>query len=105
MDLAQLVYRLTAGFPRAEQFGVSAQMRRAAVSIPSNIAEGHRHRRPGYAHYVVVALGSHAELETQALLAERLKFIETAEMTQFHELATDVGQLAHGLLRSLEPPQ
>jgi len=102
LDLAEFVFRMTASFPESERFGLSAQMRRAAVSIPSNIAEGHRHRRPSYIHHVVIALGSHAELETQALLAERLGFVKAADMKRFHEHATPVGELAHGLLRSLE---
>src|SRR5439155_7302779 len=65
---------ITATFPSSERFGLSAQMRKAAVSIPSNISEGHRHRGPSYIHHVVIALGSHAELETQALLGHRLTF-------------------------------
>ena len=77
-------------------------MRKAAVSIPSNVSEGHRHRRPGYVHHVVIALGSHAELETQALLGHRLAFIPEGDMNRFTALATEVGALTHGLLRSLE---
>ena len=80
MDLAELVFGLTRSFPAAERFGLSAQMRRAAVSIPSNLSEGHRHRCPGYISHVVIALGSHAELETQALLANRLELIPDLEM-------------------------
>ncbi len=102
MDLAELVFRMTATLPPSERFGLAAQMRKAAVSIPSNISEGHRHRRPGYIHHVVIALGSHAELETQALLGHRLAFVPDDEMNRFTALATEVGELAHGLLRSLE---
>jgi four helix bundle protein len=102
MDLADLVYRITDTFPRSERFGLIFQMRKASVSIPSNIAEGHRHRLPGYIHRVTIALGEHAELETQALLSERRKFISKTLMAEFTALATPVGELTHGLLRSLE---
>jgi len=65
MDLADLVYDLTEKFPARERYGLALQMRKAAVSIPSNIAEGTRHRTAGYLSRVIIALGEHAELETQ----------------------------------------
>ena len=102
MDLADLVYQITDTFPPPERFGLTFQMRKAAVSIPSNIGEGHRHKLPGYIHRVTVALGEHAELETQALLSQRRRFISRTQMAEFDALATPVGELAHGLLRSLE---
>lgn len=102
MDLADLVYRITARFPASERFGLALQMRRATVSIPSNIAEGTRHRRPGYLQRVIVALGEHAELETQALIASRQGFVASDDMTAFTTLSTQVGELAHGLRRSLD---
>jgi four helix bundle protein len=71
MDLADLVYDLTKKFPARERYGLAQQMRKAAVSIPSNIAEGTRHRTPGYMSRVIIALGEHAELETQTILAVR----------------------------------
>jgi four helix bundle protein len=102
MDLAELVYRITDKFPRHERFGLTFQMRKAAVSVPSNIAEGTRHRTPGYVSRVIIALGEHAELETQALLRERRGYIHKDDMKSFDDLSTSVGQLAHGLLRPLE---
>src|SRR4029453_15442067 len=69
MDFAEAVYALTRTFPREELFGLTAQLRRAAVSIPSNVAEGHRHKTSNYRHYVTIALGSQAECETQLELA------------------------------------
>ena len=71
MDLADLVYDLTEEFPARERYGLAQQMRKAAVSIPSNIAEGTRYRTPGYMSRVIIALGEHAELETQTILAVR----------------------------------
>ncbi|MHB1295983.1 MAG: four helix bundle protein [Anaerolineae bacterium] len=76
MDLVVEIYHVTGAFPREELYGLVSQMRRAAVSIPSNIAEGAA--RPGTAEYqrfAAIALGSAAELETQMLLAQRLAFI------------------------------
>jgi four helix bundle protein len=71
MELVELVYRMTSDFPLSERFGLTMQMRKAAVSVPSNIAEGSRHRLPGYISRVTIALGEHAELETQTVVAER----------------------------------
>jgi len=103
MDLTDLVYEITGRFPRSELFGLVGQMRKAAVSIPSNIAEGSRHRTPGYVSRVIIALGEHAELETQALIGERRRYISESDMLRFTRLATLVGELAHGLRRSLDP--
>ena len=102
MELADLVYSLTEPFPSRERLGLAFQMRKAAVSIASNIAEGTRHRTPGYLSRVIIALGEHAELETQALLAARRRLISTTDMATFEQLSESVGQLAHGLARSLE---
>jgi len=102
MDLADLAYTLTARFPAEERFGLSYQMRKAAVSIPSNIAEGHRRRTPGYIHHVEIALGSHGELHTQSILAYRRRFIGEADRVRLESLLAQVGRLTHGLLRSLE---
>ena len=70
MNLARAVYRLTATFPSEERFGLTAQLRRAAVSVPSNIAEGSvRRSRKQFCHYLEIALGSLAEIETQLEIA------------------------------------
>ena len=105
MDLADLVYRLTDTFPKSERFGLAFQMRKAATSMPSNIAEGTRHRTPGYVSRVIIALGEHAELETQALIGERRRYINSEDMEAFNALSKQVGELAHGLLRSLQARQ
>jgi len=103
MALAVACYRLTAGFPVEERFGLTSQIRRAAVSIPSNIAEGHNRRsRQAFANHVGIALGSQAELETQIALAVRLEFSSEAAAAPALDLAADVGRLLHGLVRSLE---
>ena len=101
MDLAEAVYELTRTFPREELFGLTSQLRRAAVAIPSNVAEGHRHGTTAYRHYVIIALGCHAECETQLELAFRLKLAQADKITAAGALASRVGQVLHWLARSL----
>jgi four helix bundle protein len=103
MTLAAECYRLTATFPAQERYGLVAQIRRCAVSIPSNLAEGHNRRsRQAFANHVGIALGSQAELETQIVLAVKLEFASQAAAAPVLELAAEVGRLLHGLIRSLE---
>jgi len=76
MDLVTEIYKFTATFPGEERFGLSSQARRAAVSIPSNIAEGHGRKSTGaYINHLSIAHGSLMELETQTQIADRLNFI------------------------------
>lgn len=80
MDLVEIIYKLTQTFPDTEKFGLTSQMRRCAVSIPSNIAEGSaRKGDKELIHFLHIALGSLSELETQYLIAVRLAFIEKKE--------------------------
>ena len=103
MTLAAGCYGLTVAFPQEERYGLTAQIRRAAVSIPSNLAEGHNRRsRQAFANHVSIALGSQAELETQIELAVRLQFVSQDAATPMQALAAEVGRLLHGLVRSLE---
>lgn len=76
MDLVESIYQITSKFPSAEQWGLVSQMRRAAVSVPSNIAEGYGRQATGnYRHHLSIARGSLLELETQVLLSERLGYL------------------------------
>ncbi len=84
-----------------KRFGLAHQMRKSAVSVPSNIAEGTRHATSGYAHHVVIALGSHAELGTQCELAARRHFITSQEWAGLAPALAEVGRLTHGLLNAL----
>ena len=102
MVLAERCYEVTATFPREEQFGLTAQLRRAAVSIPSNIAEGHSRRtRPAYVYHVSLALGSQAEVETQLELSRRLGFLSGTTFREIDQVVHPVGRLLYGLHRAL----
>ena len=80
MDLVERVYRLTASFPRSEQWELTSQMRRAVISVPSNIAEGYGRQATGeYRHHLSIGRGSLLELETQVLLSKRLKYLQPSD--------------------------
>jgi four helix bundle protein len=102
MDIVVEVYRMTRRFPREEVYGLSAQLRRAAVSLPSNIAEGHaRQSTREYLHYTSIALGSLAELETQVLAAIRLDYLDASDAESLLTLADSEGKMLRGLQKSL----
>jgi four helix bundle protein len=102
MLLAEMVYRNTDGFPRGEEFGLKVQMRRAAVSIPSNVAEGHTRRHSKeFIQFLCIALGSLAELETQLELARRFKFIPSAESQTLSDSCGEVGRMLQGLRKAI----
>ena len=103
MELTVLVYGLTERFPTREQFGLTSQMRRSAVSIAANIAEGHNRRikRP-YRNHVLIALGSQSELDTLFELAIRLRFLKPEDASGCIQLMGRVGQMLSGLARSLK---
>ena len=101
MAFVQQVYELTRSFPREEMFGLTSQLRRAAVSIPSQIAEGHQQPTRAYRHYAVRALGSQAECETQLELAIRLGLAPADRCSEVLRFAGRVGQVLNGLIRSL----
>ena len=103
MHLVEEIYKATAQFPREELYGLTSQLRRAAVSVPSNVAEGYcRRSTKAYANHVSIALGSHAEVETCLDLSCRLGFLSTSDRDRFEEQTTSVGRLLSGLHRSLE---
>jgi four helix bundle protein len=103
MTLVEECYRATATFPAFERYGLGSQIRRAAVSIPSNLAEGAcRPTTPAYANHVGIALGSHGELETCIEISGRLAFLRNDQKMQLLATAASVGRLLNGLYRSLE---
>jgi four helix bundle protein len=103
MELVTTVYRATRSWPHEEQYGLTSQVRRAAVAIPSNLAEGHgRSGRREFAHHVSIAYGSLCELETQLLIAERLEYSDSEMTESLMNRIADVRRLTSGLLRSLQ---
>jgi four helix bundle protein len=103
MQLVERVYQFTESFPQREVFGLTNQMRRAAVSIPSNIAEGQgRATTKDFLNFLSVARGSLQELETQALLAHRLGYLDDVAKSNLVDEATEVARIIHGLMSSLQ---
>jgi four helix bundle protein len=102
MQLAQRIYQVTQSFPNEERFGLTNQLRRASVSVPSNLAEGHARFGPGdFSRFISIAMGSVAEIETQILLSTELGYVR-AELSR--ELMTDletVGKMLRGLAKSI----
>jgi len=103
MDLVEDIYKGTKSFPKEEVYGLSSQLRRSAVSIPSNIAEGHcRNGRREFVHHLSIALGSLGEAETQIRIAERLGYITAEESDRLLTAAAETGRIVVGLVHSLE---
>jgi four helix bundle protein len=102
MDLAEAVYRRTAEFPLEERYALTAQLRRAAVSVPSNIAEGQGRRTTDdeFVRFLKIALGSLCELETQVELALRLQLMGEKEAGALRPLCDEVGRVINGLIKS-----
>jgi four helix bundle protein len=99
---ASEVYRATEEFPKAEIYGLTSQLRRAAVSVPSNIAEGQgRLTRGEFCHFLGQARGSLLEVETQLSIALDLHFLDDAEFRKLEELSSEVQRLLNGLIESM----
>jgi four helix bundle protein len=104
MDLAVRVYTATAHFPADERFGLAVQTRRAAVSIPSNVAEGQARPRGAFINHLTIALGSHAELETLIALAVRLDYLTTDQAGPLREQLGRTGRCIQALHSALRRP-
>jgi four helix bundle protein len=104
MDLVQAIYLATEQFPKRETYGLTDQMRRAAVSVPSNIAEGQGYlNHPDFLRFLRHARGSLGELETQLIIATRLNYISTADSERLLRDLNEVGRMLSGLMESLKP--
>ena len=102
MDLVTATYRTTAGFPKDELFGLTSQLRRAAVSIPSNIAEGQgRLSEKEFRHFLGQARGSLMEVETQLQIAENLGYLQEEQTAALLRSCAEVGRILNGLLASV----
>ncbi len=102
MKLTTEIYRDTAKFPKHEVYGLSQQMRRAAVSVPSNIAEGKGHRsNREFSHFLLHARGSLLELQTQLLIAEELQYLTKEDAHRLSAMAEGIGRALSGLINSM----
>ncbi|MCP4578505.1 MAG: four helix bundle protein [Deltaproteobacteria bacterium] len=103
LDLVTRIYRVTAGYPEVEKFGLVSQMRRAAVSIPSNIAEGAgRSSGKQFAYFLDIAQGSVSELETQLLISRNLGFLASDQIKPLLQEMDEISRMLIGLKRSLK---
>jgi len=103
MDLVVEVYQLSRSFPADERWGLTAQIRRAALSVPSNIAEGYgRQHRGDYIHQLSIANGSLKEAESQLIVAGRLEYVTREQSASTWNLMQEVGKLLIKLIESLK---
>ena len=103
MALVTDVYKVTSKLPSEEKFGLQSQIKRSAVSIPSNIAEGHsRWYKKEFLHHLSISYGSLAELETQLLIAVKLQFIKQDKVQSILEKTTEIGKIINGLRKKLK---
>ena len=102
MELVKRIYHLVSAFPAHERYGLADQMRRSAVSIPSNIAEGQaRQYTAEFRQFLFVSLGSLAELETQSLIAYDVGYISAEVLSDLEALISEIRRMLHGLIRQL----
>jgi four helix bundle protein len=103
IDLVVVSYRATAAFPREETYGLVSQIRRAATSIPANIAEGYgRGTRKEYVQFLMVAQGSLKELETHFIVSEKLAYLTSAQAERLLSLTDELGRMLGALIRKLK---
>jgi len=104
MDLVLAIYKISKNFPKEETYCLTSQIRRAAISIPSNIAEGQgRRTKPDFRNFLSIAYGSLREVETQITIAQRLGYTDTATIEQVMNITSEVGRLINALSKSLRP--
>jgi four helix bundle protein len=97
------IYKITKGFPKEETYSLTSQIRRAVVSIPSNIAEGYgRKTTPEYIRFLYIAYGSNCELETQVLLSGDLGYIEAGKLRKLQNEIGEIERMLEALIKSLE---
>jgi four helix bundle protein len=100
IDFVVAIYKVTESFPKEEKFGLISQIRRAAVSIPANIAEGAARRSPKeFVHFLSNSQGSASEVETELLISHRLRYIQEGEYFELLSMLDDIGRMLTGLSR------
>jgi len=103
IQMTVAIYRLTRSFPRDETYGLTSQLKRSAVSVPSNIAEGHgRLNTPEYRHFLGIARGSNFELQTQLEIARQLNLGDSSLVNEADELSHEVGKMIFGILERIK---
>lgn len=106
IDLVVLVYKLTSALPKEELYGLSSQMKRSAISISSNIAEGrHRGSRKDFRQFLIISYGSSAELETQILIAKKLSLIKNNDTQELDSLLQEVMKMLNVMISKLSKPE
>lgn len=101
MDFVTDLYSITSSFPAHELYGLTSQLRRAAVSVPSNIAEGHKRPSKDFARFLTMSLGSVAEIETQLEIAQRLNYLSKSEQTRLTTKLNIIGKQLSALRNSI----
>ena len=103
IELVKVIYSETDSFPKAELFGLTSQIRRSAVSIPSNIAEGAgRNSDKEFIHFLYITLGSASELETQIIISKELNFLETDKAEIIQEMIFEIIKMTSSLIKSIK---
>ncbi|PYR68232.1 MAG: four helix bundle protein [Acidobacteria bacterium] len=104
MLLVEDIYRVSRGFPADERFGLTSQIRRSSVSIPSNIGEGgRRKRRKAHLNHLDIALGSQGEVDVQLEIACRLSYVPASDYKRIARRVDEIGRMLNGLIESLQP--
>ncbi|MFC2091709.1 four helix bundle protein [Elusimicrobiota bacterium] len=102
MDLVEKIYHFSKSFPKEEVYGLTSQIRRAAISIPSNISEGFaRYHNKEYRHFLYIALGSCAELSTQILIAERLRYMNKPDADLIVKEISEISKMTMNLIKKI----
>ena len=103
IELVTEIYRLTKGFPKEETYGLTNQIRRASVSIPSNLAEGAaRSSNKEFSYYISIAIGSIAEIETQLFISRNLGYLNESDFEKLDTKLTDIRKMATGLKKTID---
>ncbi|WP_449401572.1 four helix bundle protein [Chryseobacterium wanjuense] len=103
IDFVTEIYKITDAFPKEETFGLKSQIRRASVSIPSNIAEGNSRRsKPDYIQFLKISRGSCAELETQLIISRNLHFLNETNYLELNQDIIEISKMLNGLINSLK---